>query len=161
MAITALQESLPVQLADIKQALASVNLPGRFEVIPGEPTLILDVAHNPAASTVLANNLKARNKNGKTVAIFSALNDKDISGTIAPLLPLIDHWYLAPLHGVERACSAKTLKTHFNTTKKHTLYDDIPQALAAAQAQASPQDTLVIFGSFYTVAAILTPPKNC
>ncbi len=85
MAVTVLQNKLPVPETPIRQGLASITLPGRIQVVTGPVIEILDVAHNPAAAAVLASRLNAMPCTGKTVAVFSMLDDKDIAGSIAEM----------------------------------------------------------------------------
>jgi dihydrofolate synthase/folylpolyglutamate synthase len=56
-ALEALRERIPVSAQEIRLGLANVELAAQFQVLPGKPQIILDVAHNPHAAAVLAQNL--------------------------------------------------------------------------------------------------------
>jgi len=75
--LLSLRHRLPIQLDAIRAGLSEVRLPGRFQTIPGPVEWILDVAHNPRAAAVLADNLRKRPRTGRTSAIIGLLADKD------------------------------------------------------------------------------------
>ncbi len=58
-ALTAVRDLLPVTAQAVRVGLSMVELPGRFQIVPGQPTLVLDVAHNPHSVAALAENLDA------------------------------------------------------------------------------------------------------
>lgn len=154
MACELLQSRLPVSLAQIRQGLLNVRLPGRFQLIPGTITQIFDVAHNPAAAQQLAITLKCVRQGSATHAVFSALADKDIAGIVAPLCDLIAHWYLAPLK-VQRAANLQELETIVRRVcplAQVSTFEELPLAFDAANQQAVVGDSVLVFGSFYTVA---------
>ncbi len=107
----ALRERLPVPAQAVRQGLATIELPGRFQIVPGEPTLVLDVAHNPHAVAALALNLDQMGFYPRTHAVFGAMRDKDLAGVIARVAPLIDAWYCTDLP-LPRAASAAHLARH-------------------------------------------------
>lgn len=158
-ALTALREKLPVTAQAVRNGLALVELPGRFQIIPGQPTLVLDVAHNPHAVAALAHNLDAMGFFPTTHAVFGAMADKDVGPMLARLGPLVDHWYFCDLPSA-RAASAAGLQARFalqNTRKDaDSQVCASPEAgLQAALAAADPADRIVVFGSFYTVGGVL------
>ncbi len=104
-ALEALGDRLPVSQQAVRQGLLTVELPGRFQILPGRPAVILDVAHNPHAAAVLAENLDNMGFYPATHAVFGMLRDKDIDGVIARLGDRIDHWHVAPTPG-PRGCDA-------------------------------------------------------
>lgn len=157
--LTALRQRLPVTAQAVRNGLAFVELPGRFQIIPGEPTLVLDVAHNPHSVAALTANLDAMSYFPTTHAVFGAMADKDLALMLGQVNPLIDKWYFTDLP-TSRASSAVDLMTKWQAqnTKKGataTVYADPQQALQAAIAAADPTDRIVVFGSFYTVGGIL------
>ena len=81
-ALEALRERLPITAQAVRNGLALVDLPGRFQIVPGQPTLVLDVAHNPQAVAALALNLDAMGFYPRTHAVFGAMRDKDIAGLL-------------------------------------------------------------------------------
>jgi dihydrofolate synthase / folylpolyglutamate synthase len=149
-----LQSKLPVSRTAIDQALKTVKLSGRIQVIPGEVTKILDVSHNPAAAEWLANYVRDHSISGKTRAVFSMLTDKDILSTVLIMKPYIDEWFIAPLK-TERAASLSQLQQAFQQASIHSIhsYQSIPEAHQAAENASASGDRVVIFGSFYTVSA--------
>src|SRR5690606_25523151 len=115
-ALTALREKLPVTAQAVRNGLALVTLPGRFQVIAGEPgkepVRVLDVAHNPHAAGALAANLDAMGFYPTTHAVFGAMADKDLAAIYARVGPLIDHWHFCDLP-TPRAASAADLQTQW------------------------------------------------
>jgi dihydrofolate synthase/folylpolyglutamate synthase len=154
MAVEILQPRLPVSLAQVRLGLLSVRLAGRFQLIPGEVTHIYDVAHNPAAAQQLATTLKTAHISGALHAVFSALADKDIAGIVAPLCALVTRWYLAPL-AAQRGASLELIAEAVRSVCPQAQIMQFPalaQAYAEANMQAVPGDTVLVYGSFYTVA---------
>lgn len=145
---------VPLDRDKLKRGLKKASLPGRFQVLPGTPVQILDVAHNPQAARVLADNLASSTCNGKTRAVLAMLADKDIPGVINGLRGKIDQWYLATLD-VPRAATAQQLETAL-AGENTRLFDTPGSAYQAACRDAGEQDRIVVFGSFYTVAAALS-----
>lgn len=158
-ALTALREQLPVTAQAVRNGLAFVELPGRFQIIPGEPSLVLDVAHNPHSVAALAANLDAMGYFPTTHAVFGAMADKDLAPMFAKVNPLMDRWYFTDLPS-PRAAKAADLQARWaaqNTRKDASAqaFADPMQALQAAMAAADPTDRIVVFGSFYTVGGVL------
>ena len=153
-ALDALREQLPVAMQEVRRGLADVMLPGRFQVLPGRPQVILDVAHNPEAATALASNLAASGFAPETIAVFGMLRDKDIAGVVRAVAPRISRWHLATLPGPRGARSEVLL----NLLRKEKIqspakeHPSVAAALAAAKSEAGEGDKIVVFGSFLTVA---------
>ena len=159
----ALRERLPINAQAVRNGLAMVELPGRFQIVPGQPTLVLDVAHNPQSVAALANNLDQMGYFPQTHAVFGAMRDKDLASLLPHLLPLVDHWHLTDLP-TARAASAADLAMAVRTACSHlsgrhkvttTEHASPAAALAAAAAAADPADRIVVFGSFFTVGGVL------
>ena len=153
----ALRERLPVSAQAVRQGLATIELPGRFQIVPGEPTLVLDVAHNPHAVAALALNLDQMGFYPRTHAVFGAMRDKDLAGVIARVAPLIDAWYCTDLP-LPRAASAAHLARHIRELRPGaatSTHVDPSTALAAALEAADPADRILVFGSFLTVGGVL------
>jgi dihydrofolate synthase/folylpolyglutamate synthase len=158
-ALTALRERLPVTAQSVRSGFAFVELPGRFQIIPGQPTLVLDVAHNPHSVAALAANLDAMGFFPTTHAVFGAMADKDLAPMFAKVNPLMDKWYFTDLP-TPRAATGAALCAQWqaqNTRKdaSASAHADPQQALQAAISAANPTDRIVVFGSFYTVGGIL------
>ncbi|XWJ88783.1 bifunctional tetrahydrofolate synthase/dihydrofolate synthase [Phytobacter ursingii] len=151
-ALAALRASgLAVSEQAIREGIASAILPGRFQIVRHNPRLILDVAHNPHAAAYLAGRLSAEPGRGRVLAVIGMLHDKDIAGTLACLEPVVDSWYCAPLEG-PRGATAEQLMAHLPQGKA---YQDVAQAWQAAMAEATAEDTVLVCGSFHTVAHVM------
>ena len=153
-ALDSLRERLPIAMQDVRRALAGIALPGRFQVLPGRPQVILDVAHNPEAAAVLAANLADSGFAPETIAVFGMLRDKDIAGVVRAVAPRITRWHLATLPG-PRGADARFLSSIFLDMQIQTPiveHDTVAAALAAARIEAGESDKIIIFGSFLTVA---------
>jgi dihydrofolate synthase/folylpolyglutamate synthase len=139
----------------VAQALARVELPGRFQVVCGEPEWILDVAHNPDAAAILAGNLRARSTAGRTIAVAGVLADKDAEGIAAALSPCIDEWILCSTDGA-RALSAADLAARLAPhVPAAELCATVVDGCELAARRATPRDRVVVFGSFHTVGPAL------
>ena len=158
-ALTAMRPQLPVTAQAVRTGLSLVELPGRFQVVPGQPSLVLDVAHNPHSVAALALNLDAMGFYPTTHAVFGAMADKDLKPMLQRMDPIVDRWYFTDLP-TARAASAAQLKAGWQaaTHRKDAscaLYESPAAALQAAAAAATPADRIVVFGSFYTVGGVL------
>jgi len=158
-ALTALRELLPVTAQAVRNGMAMVELPGRFQIVPGQPTLVLDVAHNAHAVAALTVNLDAMGFFPTTHAVFGAMADKDLAPMFERIGPLIDRWYFTDLP-TPRAESAERLQERWEAQNKRkdassTVAARPAQALQAAVAAADPADRIVVFGSFFTVGGVL------
>ena len=158
-ALTALRERLPVTAQAVRNGLSLVELPGRFQIIPGQPTLVLDVAHNPHSVAALTENLDAMGFYPCTHAVFGAMADKDVKPMLARVGPLVDKWYFTDLP-TPRAATGEALHAKWATINSRAdvtanAYKTPESALDAAVKAANPADRIVVFGSFYTVGGIL------
>ena len=158
-ALTALRQQLPVTAQAVRNGLGLVDLPGRFQVVPGQPALVLDVAHNPHSVAALALNLDAMGFYPTTHAVFGAMADKDLAPMLHRMDPLVDRWYFADLP-TPRAASGAALQAAWQalTQRKDAssaVFSQPLDALHAAAAKAQAADRIVVFGSFYTVGGVL------
>lgn len=160
-ALLALRQTLPVALQDIRNGLARVELIGRFQILPGRPAVILDVAHNPHAAAVLANNLDNMGFYPYTWAICGAMQDKDLVGIFSHLHDKIDHWCLTALP-TPRAASPVQLEGALRAagyrdepSRTVSAWSDPAAAYAYALEKANENDRILVFGSFYTVAGVI------
>ena len=161
-ALIALKDRLPITAQSVRTGLALVELPGRFQIVPGQPALVLDVAHNAQAVAALALNLDAMGFFPRTFAVFGAMADKDIPALLAKIAPLVDVWHCTALPN-PRAASAAQLAEMVRLASQglqggpRQIYshDNPADALRAAAAAADPVDRIVVFGSFYTVGGVL------
>ena len=158
-ALEALRGKVPVTAQAVRNGLAMVELPGRFQIVPGQPALVLDVAHNPHSVAALAANLDAMGFYPTTHAVFGAMADKDLAPMLARMGPLVDRWYFTDLP-TPRAGSAAHLQALWQAgeTRKDVAASTHARpmdALRAAVAAADPADRILVFGSFYTVGGVL------
>ncbi|MFM1881497.1 MAG: hypothetical protein RLZZ344_1731 [Pseudomonadota bacterium] len=169
-ALQALQDRLPISQGAVRQGLAMVHLPGRFQVLPGQPAVILDVAHNPHAAGVLATNLDQMGFFPRTYAVVGILADKDAEAIFARLAGRVDVWCLAGLEDKSlgiRSRSGKDLAIAAERAISRLPANQLPvdppevlafstpeEALAFARGRAQPSDRIVVFGSFMTVSAV-------
>jgi dihydrofolate synthase/folylpolyglutamate synthase len=155
-ALETLRERLPVAVNDIRAGLLRADNPGRFQVLPGRPAVILDVAHNPQAARALAASLAAMGGGGRVLAVFAMLKDKDIAGVVAAVKLQVAHWYIAGLEGARGAGVAELRATlAAAAVTAVTACDSVAAAYAQACDIATENDRIVVFGSFFTVAAVM------
>ncbi|HEX9301168.1 MAG TPA: bifunctional tetrahydrofolate synthase/dihydrofolate synthase [Casimicrobiaceae bacterium] len=162
-ALDLLRDRVHVGAGAIRDGLAGVHLPGRFQVLPGRPTIVLDVAHNPQAARVFAAALATMGFHPQTTAVFGMLADKDIAGVISAVRSRVDRWNVATLPG-PRGASAAALRAELlrNGVMPETIrsFDDVGAALGAARAEAHEADRIAVFGSFLTVGAAIDALKR-
>lgn len=165
-ALDALRERLPVSMAAVRRGLLEVSLPGRFQVLPGRPLIILDVAHNRQAAHALAENLVALNAGpssvvsaqqsgtARTFGVFAMLRDKDMAGVARALNGKVDVWLVAGIAAPRGAGAqelAQVLRDGGIEGEIHT-FDTVADAMRYARNVAAENDRIAAFGSFYTVA---------
>jgi len=157
-ALDVLRDRLHVSAGALRTGLVSVTLPGRLQMLPGRPAVVLDVAHNPHAARVLAAALGSMGFHPRTLAVFGMLADKDIAGVVAAMRARVDNWYVATLPG-PRGASASTLRDALIAAGVASgtvrTFDDVALAYTAARSDAVETDRIIAFGSFLTVAAVL------
>lgn len=168
-ALDAVRDRLAVPQQAVRQGLLQAALPGRFQILPGQPLVVLDVAHNPHAAAVLEKNLSAMGFHPYTYAVFGMLADKDIDQVVRIMAPRIDRWYCATLSG-PRGVSGEALKArvqaaldawlqenpqHDEPLAEVLSYDSPHEAFVAARQAAAVDDRIVTFGSFMTVGDVL------
>ena len=167
-ALEALKLTLPVGAQDVRSGLVMVELPGRFQVLPGRPTVILDVAHNPHAAAALNQNLGNMGFHPYTYAVFGSMRDKDIDGVLAAMAEHVDHWCLCGLPSSRAADPAElAAKVQIMLSNKENSQEcsfegfaDPAQAFANALSRAGENDRIVVFGSFLTVAGVMAARKS-
>ncbi|WP_307579424.1 bifunctional tetrahydrofolate synthase/dihydrofolate synthase [Variovorax paradoxus] len=158
-ALEALRPQLPITAQAVRTGLAMVELPGRFQIIPGEPALVLDVAHNAHAVAALAENLDAMGFYPTTHGVFGVMADKDLAPILARIGPMIDRWYFTDLP-TPRAAKASDLLASWQAQNTRadasgSTHKGPMEALRAAIEHADPADRIVVFGSFFTVGGVL------
>lgn len=161
-AIESLRDRLAVPQQAVRVGLLQVSLPGRMQILPGKPVVVLDVAHNPHAAAALAQNLAGMAFYPYTHAVVGMLHDKDVAKVLAKLAPRVDHWYCAGLEGPRGTSGAELAEIVRNVLPDDadeeitvSSFDNPVQAFAKAREQASEDDRILVFGSFSTVGPIL------
>ncbi|MCX7183139.1 MAG: bifunctional tetrahydrofolate synthase/dihydrofolate synthase [Nitrosomonadaceae bacterium] len=159
-ALNVFKDSLPITLNDIRQGLLDTELPGRFQVLPGRPITLLDVAHNPSAVRALGINLAHMDRYRKTYAVFAVLKDKDMIGIVQALMSKIDVWLVASI-GLLRGASADEIVQVLklagikNNGEAVFMFPDPVAAYVFACKKATEDDRICVFGSFHTVSEIM------
>ncbi len=151
-ALHALRSVIPVRAQSIREGLLTTEWPGRFQVLPGRPTVVLDAAHNPDAAKILNDALGGMGYHPETIAVFGMLSDKDFAGVIAALKNRITQWHLVTTHGARGLVTEKIHNALISNgiAEKHIrCYASVEIALAAAQQKAEDVDRIVVFGSFH------------
>lgn len=160
MAVLDILQLLP-DTAQLSAVLSGFSMPGRMQRLQRSPAIIVDVAHNPQSARYLAQQLeKLKSQYRALVAFTGMLKDKDISQTLQPLTSLFDQWHLVSLAGA-RGASAQLLAEKLAQCDKApkpaqlALHDDIAQAYTSVCQSLQSDELLVVFGSFFTVSAVL------
>ena len=142
----------------VAKAVADARPTGRRELrhVAGRD-YVLDVAHNPAAASRLADFLRENPVAGRTVAVFSVMSDKDSRAMFDAAIPAVDAWFLADQPGNARAASAAELADTLREAGggMTSVSKNLKQAMRRAQSITGAGDRIVVFGSFYTVAEVL------
>ncbi len=162
--VETLKVRLPVSMQAIRRGLIEVELSGRFHVLPGRPAVVLDVAHNPQAVAGLVANLGDMGFFEKTIAVVGMLADKDITGALASLAGKIDVWLLAGLDSLagSRGAPAQALADVVSGSAlggRVECFGSPEDAFTRAAKLAGENDRILVFGSFYTVAAVMRVMK--
>ena len=162
-AADALRNRIPLSMGAVRAALVGIEWPGRFQVLPGRPVTVLDVAHNPQAAHAFADNLGGMGFHPRTIAVFGIMSDKDIDAVIAPLIGRVDRWEVATLPP-PRGSSAEVLRHRLQDAGVAPgavrEYADPAAAYRAAREEAAEADRIIVFGSFLTVAAVLAAKQR-
>jgi dihydrofolate synthase/folylpolyglutamate synthase len=160
VALAALDEigsRVPVSLGEVKRGLTLAHVEGRLQVIPGRPSIVLDVAHNPHAARSLASGLGDMPFAENTLAVFAMLADKDIGSVVDAMRGRVDRWYVSAAQAERAASAAQVAEILFEKrlADRTRMFATVASALDAARRDAGPNDRIVVFGSFYTVAEAL------
>lgn len=152
------QLEIDIDQATLAKGLRQWQLSGRMQLIHDVPKVLLDVAHNPQSAGYLAEQLTKSQPKGRVLAVCAMLVDKEVKSSVTPLFPLVEQWYIAGLDGprgddgsrLAQALAAQQVQHHVN----------LIAAYNEALADANEQDLIIVFGSFFTVAAILEHEPN-
>ncbi len=158
MAVVGLRGRLPVSAASVAAGVGQARLLGRFQLIPGEPPVLLEVGHNPQAVETLCEHLRERFAETTIHAVFAMMKDKDIASVVALMRDYVHMWYLAPLPGNKRAAGEDLMRRVFaqlEVAQVRQDFGDFSEAFAAASAQAKSGELILVFGSFFLVSEYL------
>lgn len=158
-ALDTLNDRLPVAAQDIRRGLSEVEVAGRCQVLPGQPQIVLDVAHNPQAAAALADSISGMGFARTTWAIFGMMADKDIAGVVSAIRHRVDRWLVCDLPGARAATAADLVGMIAKVGADGTAepFASPAEALAFARANAGGDDRILAFGSFLTVAGVMSP----
>ena len=123
--------------------------------------LLLDVGHNPHAAQYLARRLSRTPPVGRRLAVFGLLADKDLDGVVAPLLDDVQAWAVAPLDSPRSRPAVELEAALQNLGASVASYASVTAALEAQCTVATPDDEILLFGSFYCVAEALSSNAMC
>lgn len=140
--------------AEAAGCLAEVTVPGRMECLGRKPDVFVDVGHNPHAARWLAGQItRLASGEGRVYAVYAALADKDVEGVAEAMSPVVDRWYLAGLsvpRGLDGAGIERRVKAAVPADSAVSVWESVPEAVSAVFQQATPDDLVIVFGSFFT-----------
>lgn len=151
---------ISVDVTTLNKVLKEITLPGRLQMLSQQPFTMVDVAHNEHAVNFLVQRLTSDprlNRRTSLQVVVAMMKDKDIEKTLAPMIPLVERWFVADLPGNTRAANSELLAEILKKlgAKEICQFASVSDAWGSASADLT-QDTLLLgFGSFYTVAEIL------
>jgi dihydrofolate synthase/folylpolyglutamate synthase len=149
--------NLDISDVNIVKGLENAKLPGRMQVLSTQPTILLDVAHNPHSAEYLVTRVAQQYQNKTIHTVVAMLHDKDIQSTLEALTPVASHWYPASLTG-PRAASAQELCQFL--PQQTTQYQTPVDAFEAALTKSAAEDVILVVGSFHTVGEVLEHWQN-
>ncbi|MDE2422913.1 MAG: bifunctional tetrahydrofolate synthase/dihydrofolate synthase [Betaproteobacteria bacterium] len=153
-ALVLLKEQLSITLPDYQQALKSVFISGRYQVIKRHCLIVLDVAHNPHGALELRKNLIAHPVSGRTWMVFGMLKDKDMKGVVECLKEVVDEWHVASVPDPRGATDQQLSEIIIEQGGQVFQHPSFVEALETLFKKARPTDRIVVTGSFVTVGLI-------
>ena len=147
---------LDLSVLDAFPRLAALRVPGRFQTLQWrERQVILDVAHNPAATAYLVERLKQSAASGSKIhGIVAMMADKDRAQSLANLKGQVSYWYIADLSFIPRAATVEQLRQNLVDLGVDAEFSgSVAECLQVAYSNSAAGDRILVFGSFYTVAA--------
>jgi len=162
MAVTEMEGLLPVSEKSIHTGLQNIHLKGRFQFVDADIPVLLDVAHNTQAVSSLVDYLLNNFADKKIYAVFSMMKDKDITGVIEIIKPVVKHWFIAPLKN-PRTANETLMRDCFRDCELENVtfgYKDFSATYAAAEENSEGNDLILVFGSFFLVSEYLAKFEN-
>jgi dihydrofolate synthase / folylpolyglutamate synthase len=154
-ALESIPDRLQIGETAIRTGLSQVQLAGRFQVLPGRPRVILDVAHNPAAARALSENLSGLERQGRLIAVFGMLADKDVEGVLDAMAAHVDLWVAGEIEAGRRMPIDRMRRVLERRGLANRCFSTLRDAWSFACKEAVEVDTILAFGSFYTVGAVM------
>ena len=152
-AINLLERKFPVSLDAIKEGITETRIKGRIEVLSKQPFIVADVAHNTDASINFYNFIKQSKSSGKLYAVFSILENKDITEVLLPFIGIVDEWFISEIND-SRTQKIEIISTAIKKHNKQSIvkkYVNLRQAYNEAFKKCRLDDNIIIYGSFHTV----------
>jgi dihydrofolate synthase/folylpolyglutamate synthase len=140
----------------LARGICETRIGGRLQAHPEDPRVLLDVGHNPMAAAAVAAYL-AQRRHGRCACVIGMLADKDVEGVAEALAARIDAWYCGGLGGA-RGQDGNSLARRIGERagdRPVKAFGGIGEALDRARSDAAPDATVLVFGSFETVASAL------
>lgn len=136
--------------AAMVSGIAEARWPGRMELIPGRPPLLLDGAHNPAGAAALAEALRDY-RYRRLLLVAGVMGDKDAREIFTPLAPFATQCFCVT-PAVERAMADTALAAVLGGLglDAHAC-GDVGSGIRMARQCADPDDLIVVCGSLFTV----------
>ena len=144
------QAGFPLTREALVAGMSRASWPGRMELFPGPPRVLLDGAHNPAGAAALAEALDEIPHDG-LLLVAGVMGDKELSGILGPLLPKVDRVFaVAP--AIERALPAAQLAFFCRESGARAQEaGSVADGIALARSAAAPGDLILVCGSLFTV----------
>jgi dihydrofolate synthase / folylpolyglutamate synthase len=152
-----LKNNFPIGINHIKTGLLQTSLVGRFQIIPGLPQTVLDVAHNPNAISHMLENMLKLPSAKHVYAVFGIASDKDIDNIIFQCRNIFKKWYIAKTNsyrGTESNIIAEKLFENGLKKEQIIICESIQKAYNIAYSNANDNDQIIAFGSFLTVEEV-------
>lgn len=131
---------------------ANTGIAGRFDLVRTDPDIVLDVAHNPDGAAVLADTLRHVVGERRSLrVVFGAVRDKDIGGGLNAVAPLATHLYAVSADNPRSLPSDEIAWWGNDAGIPTTDAGSVAEGLARAVADAEPEETILVFGSFFVV----------
>lgn len=141
----------PLRPEAIERGIARTGWPGRLEVLPGRPRVVLDGAHNPAAAESVARHIRTFLPREQVLLIYGSLRDKDIPGVFSALSPLAREVILTRPASERGAAPRDIIRNGWTGGRPVRCRPRLEDAWALARGLARPEDTLLVAGSLYLV----------
>ena len=152
-ALEVARRAFPVSGALIREGLATVSWPGRFEVMLERPAVVLDGAHNGEGVKALVETIEDFRQGRRIKLLFASMEDKQWRLMLNMLVDVVDEVVLTRV-SVERSADPKQLASHVAGRVPHRVMNDARQALGSLLADARPEDIVLVAGSLYLLGEV-------